>query len=83
MSPMPNITTPNMGVMAFVLIHSNDAGTVRATADTASTISVICAATQDDMLYNFCICIHSSFARGCEGGVEGLRRAFLCSSMAW
>lgn len=43
-SPIPNITIPNIGVIADVLIHVNDAGKERATAVTAITTIVICAA---------------------------------------
>ena len=43
-SPIPNITTPSIGVMAEVSIQVNEEGRKRATAVTSTTTRVMCAA---------------------------------------
>lgn len=49
-NPMPNITTPSIGVMHEVLIQSNDLGKNRASAVTTTTKMVMLAAMNDDIL---------------------------------
>ena len=50
--PIPNMTTPCIGVMLEVLIQSKELGISRANAVTATTTIVMLAAMNDDILYS-------------------------------
>lgn len=52
MSPMPNMMTPNMGLMAQVSIQENDAGTRSANAATSSTMTPIQRAMKSHNCFN-------------------------------
>ncbi len=49
-NPIPNITTPSIGVMLDVLIQSKERGISSANAVTNSTTTVMLAAMNDDIL---------------------------------
>lgn len=49
-NPIPNMTTPSIGVMFEVLIQSKELGTNSANADTNTTTIVILAAMTDEIL---------------------------------
>ena len=51
-NPIPNITTPSIGVTAEVDTHKNDVGMNNANAATPTTSSVICAAIHAERLYS-------------------------------
>lgn len=56
-SPMPNITTPNMGVMDEVLIQANEEGKNNATIVTRTTTRVICAAIHAEKVMILCFVV--------------------------
>lgn len=61
-SPMPNITTPSIGVMAEVPIQANEEGRKSATTVTSTTIRVMCAAIHADKVkILFFIALYSNF----------------------
>ena len=56
-SPIPNITTPNIGVMADVDAHRNDLGTNSEIAETATTMSAMLLAIKAANLYIYFIAV--------------------------
>lgn len=54
---MPNITTPNMGVMDEVLIQANEEGKNNATIVTRTTTRVICAAIHAEKVMILCFVV--------------------------
>ena len=50
-SPIPNMITPNIGLMVHVSIHEKDAGTINANAATNSTINPIHLAIKSHIFF--------------------------------